>query len=67
MDPSTTESKLKHVPIDTSVLIKLNNGELKTDLILRGKSVSGNKNALRERLYKALADKIPVVLDKEKT
>ena len=67
VDPSTTESTLKHVPIYTSVLIKLKNGELKAELIFRGQPVSGNKNALWERLQKALADKIPVGFEKEKT
>ena len=40
VDPSTNKSTLKHVPIDTSVSTKLNNGQLKTELRLRGQPVS---------------------------
>ena len=40
---------------------------MKAELIFRGQPVSGNKNALWERLQKALADKIPVGFEKEKT
>ena len=67
VDPSTTESTFKHVPIDTSVLMKLKNGDLKTELIFRGQTVSVNQNALWERMQKALAGEIPVGFEKEKT
>ena len=47
--------------------MKLKNVELKIELRLRGQTLSGNKNNIWERLQKALADKIPVGFEKEKT